>query len=247
MKYNIFFSPTGITEKVVKYIGKIFSSTENIDISNPDVSNYVMDMDDFCIIGVPSFGGRVPQIAVSRLQRIKGNRTPALLLVTYGGRAFEDTLKELKDVVENQNFICIGAVAMVTEHSIVSQIEAGRPNDADYEELDHFLTEVKRRLQSEVCSIEVPGNVPYKEYKVLSMEIQASENCSKCGLCARKCPVKAVPLDQPYLTDSATCISCMRCVTICPVAARKGNPAKVEMIYEKLRRVCQPDKKNEFF
>ncbi|MDE6983412.1 MAG: 4Fe-4S ferredoxin, partial [Lachnospiraceae bacterium] len=108
MTYNIFFSPTGTTEKVVKHIGKSFSAVENIDISEPDLSNYIMNTDDFCIVGVPSFGGRVPEAAILRLQKIRGDRTPVFLLVTYGGRAYEDTLKELKDLLEKQNFICIG-------------------------------------------------------------------------------------------------------------------------------------------
>lgn len=247
MNYNVFFSPTGGTEKVVQYIGRNFSCPENIDISKTDLPNYVMSADDFCIVGVPSFGGRIPKIAAMRLRQINGNHTPAFLLVTYGGRAYEDTLIELKDILEMQGFICIGAAAMVAEHSIVRQIEAGRPDEEDYKELDHFIIEIKKRLQSEVCPIEVPGNTPYKEYKVLPMEIRASEHCIKCGLCAKKCPVSAIPPENPQVTDTEKCISCMRCIKICPLQARSVNPAKVEMISEKLQKICQPNRQNEFF
>lgn len=81
----MFFSPTSVTEKAIKYIGRNFSHSENIDISKTDLSNYVMNTDDFCIVGVPSFGGRLPEIAAMRLQQIKGKHTPVFLLVTYGG------------------------------------------------------------------------------------------------------------------------------------------------------------------
>lgn len=123
--YNVYFSPTGTTERVVKHMGESFGSMENIDLSRRDMKNHEMKQGDFCIVGVPSFGGRVPGIATERLRKMKGDRTPAFLLVTYGGRAYEDTLVELKDVLEAQGFVCIGAAAIVAEHSIAHQIEAG--------------------------------------------------------------------------------------------------------------------------
>ena len=116
--YNVYFSPTGTTERVVKHMGESFGSMENIDLSRRDMKNHEMKQGDFCIVGVPSFGGRVPGIATERLRKMKGGRTPAFLLVTYGGRAYEDTLVEWKDVLEAQGFVCIGAAAIVAEHSI---------------------------------------------------------------------------------------------------------------------------------
>ena len=245
--YNVYFSPTGTTERAVKHMGESFGSMENIDLSRRDMKNHEMKQGDFCIVGVPSFGGRVPGIATERLRKIKGDRTPAFLLVTYGGRAYEDTLVELKDVLEAQGFVCIGAAAIVAEHSIAHQIEAGRPSAQDYDELDTFAAEVKERLKGNVCPVEVPGNRPYKEYKVLPMDIQVSDECMGCGSCAESCPVGAISFEDPKMTNGEACISCMRCVEICPQSARSGNPEKVQMISEKLKMICQPDKANEFF
>jgi len=245
--YNVYFSPTGTTERVVKHMGESFGSMENIDLSRRDMKNHEMEQGDFCIVGVPSFGGRVPGIATERLRKMKGDRTPAFLLVTYGGRAYEDTLVELKDVLEAQGFVCIGAAAIVAEHSIAHQIEAGRPSAQDFDELDTFAAEVKERLKGNVCPVEVPGNRPYKEYKVLPMDIQVSDECMGCGSCAESCPVGAISFEDPKMTNGEACISCMSCVEICPQSARSGNPEKVQMISEKLKMICQPDKANEFF
>jgi len=57
----------------------------------------VFDADDVCVIGIPSYGGRVPGIALERMNKFKGNHAKAILVVSYGNRAFEDTLKELAD------------------------------------------------------------------------------------------------------------------------------------------------------
>lgn len=54
----------------------------------------------------------------------------------------------------------------------------------------------------------------------------ADENCSSCGLCARRCPFGAVlmtgtPPHKPYWTSD--CESCMRCMNICPERAIQAN------------------------
>ena len=87
MNYHIYFSPTGGTERVVRRAGKAFPGAE-IDISR-EVQPVDMTGEDFAIVAVPSFGGRVPQIAAKGLESLRGQKTPALLLVTYGARAYE--------------------------------------------------------------------------------------------------------------------------------------------------------------
>ena len=231
MNYHIYFSPTGGTERVVRRAGKAFPGAE-IDISR-EVQPVDMTGEDFAIVAVPSFGGRVPQIAAKGLESLRGQKTPALLLVTYGARAYEDTLRELKDILNRQGFVCVGAAALITPHSIVPTIGADRPNAEDWEKLDAFLLTVKNR--------------PYKEYRVLPMEIQTGADCVSCGLCAEKCPVHAISRENPGGTDLEKCISCMRCVHICPQKARGVNPERLTMLRDKLEKICDSNRDIEFF
>lgn len=246
MNYQAYFSPTGGTKKVVQYMGAKFPDSKEIDLSS-EISDCHMTKEDFCIVGVPSFGGRVPGIAARRIQHLHGDRTPALLISTYGNRAYEDTLVELKDVLEKQGFVCFGAAAIVTQHSIMSQFGVGRPDQDDFAKIDRFVEEIKERLNGEPTPVEVPGNVPYKERHASSMHPQASESCIKCGLCAAQCPVHAIPAETPQVTDAEKCISCMRCVKICPMKARKCDEEKIKNMVERLEPFCVTYKQSEFF
>lgn len=245
MNYNIFFSPTGSTEKVVKHAGNFLENAKDIDLSL-NSEKYKLNENDFCIIGIPSFGGRMPKVAADRLRNIEGNKTPAVIIVTYGSRAYEDTLIELKDLANEQGFICIAAAAIVTEHSIVHEIAEGRPNEDDLREIGSFSAIIKKRLSLPFKEISVPGNKPYKELHTIPIPPEANETCTKCGLCAKYCPVSAIPKENPNQTDIGKCISCMRCVSICPKKSRKCNEEKLKAISEKLKKICNPNQSNEF-
>lgn len=246
MRSSVYFSPTGKTEEVVEHIGSRLITMSSIDISR-DIQDYFMEEDDFCLVGVPSFGGRVPELAVKRLQQFHGNKTPAAIVVTYGNRAYDDTLRELKDVLEMQGFVCIAAAAFVTEHSIIHKFGAGRPNDSDYTDMERFAYGVNKVLKEGYKSVDVPGKFPYKERHVVPMKFQTTENCVGCGYCAISCPVHAISIDNTGITDYNKCISCMRCVSICPVQGRKCDPLIIEQLTEKLQDACSTDKDNSVF
>ena len=80
--------------------------------------------EDFCVIALPVFGGRVPATAVERLQHIRGNGAKAVAVAVYGNRAIDDALVEMEDLLENRGFSVIAGVEAVAEHSIARQFAA---------------------------------------------------------------------------------------------------------------------------
>lgn len=102
--YSIYFSPTNSTKEIANLVANEVGSYQEIDLSKKeDMVDQVFDADDVCVIGVPSYGGRVPGIALERMNKFKGNHAKAILVVSYGNRAFEDTLKELVDDLSKVN------------------------------------------------------------------------------------------------------------------------------------------------
>lgn len=250
--YEIVFSPTGGTKKVSDFFTESFSSESTyIDLlsQRTDFSVYSFQPQDICIISVPSYGGRVPDIAALRLGQMKGNGAKAILIAVYGNRDYDDTLVELQDVLEKAGFLCTAGVAAVAEHSIMRQFAAGRPDEGDAEELADFAARVRLKLESGIMPVklELPGNRPYREYGGVPMKPQAGKACIQCGICAGECPVGAISAERPSETDNGKCISCMRCIAVCPQRARSVSKALLTAGSLRLKKACSGYRRNELF
>ncbi len=250
--YEIVFSPTGGTQKVSGLFTRSFcqeSTQINLVRRDVDVSVFSFRPEDICIVSVPSYGGRVPSAAVSRLGRIKGNGAKAVLIVVYGNRDYDDTFAELKEILENSGFSCAAAVAAVAEHSIMRQFASGRPDIRDEEELFRFAEVIRDHIESGTlsASLKIPGGRPYREFSGVPMKPRTGRSCNQCGICAKECPVDAILSENSFQTDTAKCISCMRCITVCPKNARSVSKALLTAGSMKMKKECSKRKGNELF
>lgn len=223
--YSIHFSPTGGTKKVADILaGALFEESCQVDLCKP-LEPMALTGQDFCLISVPSYGGRVPGVALERLRAICANGAKAILVCVYGNREWDDTLTELQDTLEGIGFQCAAAVAAVAEHSIFRQFAAGRPDAQDAEELIRFAGEIRKALEEGVCGklILRGSHGPYKKFGGTPFKPEGGSSCIQCGICAGNCPVGAIDIADGRKTDKDKCISCMRCIGLCPQHARDLN------------------------
>ena len=238
------FSPTGGCEKVAKAIVQN-QTTIGIDLCE-DVPTQVVQ--GLLMAVVPVYGGRVPEVALERLRSLKGQGNPAVAVVVYGNRAYEDALLELHTELTANGFKVIAAAAFIAEHSIVRTIAKGRPNEADCAEAAEFGHRVSAKLAAgDMSTVCVPGNIPYRERPQMPVTMLTLESCRGCGRCARLCPTGAIPLSAPEKTDAAKCILCMRCVSVCFRRARLLPPPMVEAMTQRLNMVASEPRKPEIF
>ena len=250
----VHFSPAGNTRKAALLLAQAMAGrTEEYDLTRPHNTGRSFGPGDVVIVAGPVYGGRLPAVMLERLAEIQGNGAFAVTLAEYGNRAYEDALIELDDSVEKQGFRRLASAALAAQHSIVTQLAAGRPDQEDAEEITRFAEEILSKYEGILSGKEqpgnyiVPGNRPYKNWNPMQAVPLVSDACIRCGLCAEKCPVEAIPREEPEKTDPAKCILCMRCVSICPAKARSLPEPLMAGLEQKLAPFRDIRGKNEWF
>lgn len=206
---------------------------------------------------MPVYGGRIPLEGVKKLEQYHAKNTPAVIVVVYGNRAYEDALLELKDVAINCGFKVIAAAAFIGEHSFSTEnkpIAPGRPDPSDLEKARDFGKLITRKLHDGIAitnfeNLEIPGNFPYKERKGLPLFAPEtnSGDCNQCKRCEEVCPIDAITVNDQVITDKEACIWCCACIKACPQEARYFENTTINGIREKLITNCQERKEPEYF
>lgn len=248
----IYFSPTSTTRRIVEQIaaGLKVDTVETCDLTHrPDGINACLG-DGVAIIGTPVYAGRVPEVCLQRLQNLTAVDIPAIIVVLYGNREFEDALVELRDVVTQKGFRVIAAGGFIGEHSYSTAqqpIAANRPDQVDLQQAFAFGEAIAQRLRDGSTTLpDIPGNVPYKERPPLGGIAPETDphRCTLCGACARACPTEVITVQQTVTTDAARCILCCACTRSCPTQARFVNhlmvTARREMLVQNYSARKQP-------
>jgi ferredoxin len=258
----VYFSPTGTTRKVLESIaeGIAVEDVEHINLTLPEGTQQTIPpfSDELVIIGAPVYGGRLPADAVSRFKKLKAGKTPAVLIVLYGNREFEDALLELKNLAVELGFNPIAGGAFIGEHSFATKdlpIANGRPDSLDVQKAVEFGAKIKDKITAmqspdAQTDVEFPGRFPYEAVGAKSMAVSPvtkAEICTVCGTCAGVCPTGAISVNGSVSTEIGLCIRCCACIKNCPEGARGMEDSMWKNIANWLNQNCSTRKEPQIF
>lgn len=247
----VYFSPAGNTKKIATMMMEsLQANVISYDLlQNPIKGVIQIEANTPIIFVMPVYAGRVPQICVDMIKQFHGRNTPAVAIVVYGNREYEDALLELKDSIQANGFDVVGAAAFIAQHSIFPKVAYGRPDAQDKEMIRVFAETCKAIFESKTMrkDLFVKGNSPYRELSPVALKPSANESCNACGSCAKVCPVGAIAAESPCETDNNQCISCTACITVCPQNARGFFDPMYTVAYEQFAEKYAVRKEPELF
>ncbi|WP_349764226.1 EFR1 family ferrodoxin [Fusobacterium sp. SYSU M8D902] len=239
--WSVYFSGTGTTERVVRALATMLE--KRLELERGEINftfkknrenKYSFSKEDIVVVGTPVIAGRVPNLLLEFLRSLEGNGALAIPIVMFGNRDYDDALIELRDILEEDSFVVVGAGAFVGEHSFSTKLGAGRPDSSDFEILEtlgeRIIGRVKeKRYLSE--KIVVKGEKPYRWYyqprdsKGNPIDIRKVKPktdmalCTNCGYCVEICPLSSIEKDSVDVV-SGICMKCCACVKRCPQKAK---------------------------
>ena len=275
------FSPTGTGRTVLGAVARgfgvpapPFSSLAPRDASPQELAHAhrkrIAAADAVAVVA-PVYAGRLPELVEDYLRHLAelrspagtagstptpGTSIPALAVVVYGNRAYDDALLELTDLLTAAGFSVLAAAAFVGEHSYSTDdtpIAVGRPNRSDLEQAEALgarfaelcddravATPVPPATASTArpIALNIPGSRPYRERRVPVGEapITVVEDCILCGACEGACPLGIVSVTDHVVTDAKRCIACCACVKECPTGARRMERERILSVAARLSR-----------
>lgn len=249
---TVYFSATYTTHRIVGHLAKRLSdNVTECDITNEDPSKEILiPKDEVIIVGIPVYAGRVPELAVERIRKFKGEGTPAIAVAVYGNRDYDDALLELSDLLSDNGFQVISAGAFIAQHSIFPKVGAQRPDAEDYHQINVFADESNKVLHKnhqQLLPIHVPGNRPYKIPGSIPIYPSGSSTCKECGKCIELCPTGAIPKENPKIVDETKCIKCGRCIVVCPTKSRQFRGMKYTLASMKFNTAYKERREPEMF
>jgi len=233
--YAIYFSPTGTTEKAVmacaEGTGLPYEKIDLTLLKDRQSFHRSFKKNELVMVGLPVYGGRLPGNLDDFFSGGKGNDTPAVALVIYGNRDYDDALIELKIRLEGRGFHVIAGAAFIGQHTFGKNIAKGRPDTRDLEIAKDFGKKTLNAIEKATPGkLMVKGNYPYiargfnpaaRGPLLANVNIITMESCTHCGLCAENCPWGAIDLNDFEVINSSKCFLCSRCIKNCPVSAKK--------------------------
>ena len=235
-----YFSPTGGTRQVAQHLGDRLGALLGAEV---EYHSYTLPCEreelpqvgegDVVVWATPVYAGRIPNKTLDYVRRaLRADGNPAVALVTFGNRAYDNALAELVGLMADGGMKPVGAAAMVTRHAFSDTLGAGRPNGEDLANLDRFAAQVAEKLLTflpamQALSTDESKSIPAKNSELLTVSVPGEAHPERYYTPLKTNNTPAGFLKAKPSCNSALCTRCGECMEVCPmgsIGAEDGMP-----------------------
>ncbi len=262
----IYYSATGVTDKAVHILAEALADELSLPLSYQGFTRPAeravpveFGNEELVIVGSPTYAGKLPNKILPDFQtKLRGNGALAVAVVTFGNRAFDNSLAELCAVLEADGFHTLAAGAFPGRHAFTDALGEGRPDVGDRRVIRSFARQIAGKVKGMEAlpePVKVPGDPAAAYYVPKGLDGEPAKflkakprtdmgKCSRCGACARACPMGAIDPENVALVPGK-CIKCHSCVRKCTRHAKYfDDPAflsHVAMLERNFREPKEPE------
>ncbi len=253
----VYFSPTGGTRKLAERLAVRLAETlglpwEAFDFTLPKqrLSQRCFSGQELVVFACPTYAGKLPNKILPFVRDgFTASGTPAAALVSFGGRAFDNSLAELCDCLSQRGFRLLGAGAFVCRHAFTDRLAGDRPGEEEYALLDRLAEGILTRMgcialpRGAASKVEAPSAAPASSGFPSDVSAGVFRASDMQGPVPLKIPGDAgapyytprgldgepkVFLKAKPITDPDKCLRCGHCAAVCPMGSiDPSDPAAV--------------------
>ncbi|MBQ7861044.1 MAG: EFR1 family ferrodoxin [Clostridia bacterium] len=229
----LYFTGTGNSEYCARFIAdrigdECINLAERIRVK--DFSSF--ESEKPWIICVPTYAWKIPAVVTELLGKaeLKGSKDVYFVMTCGGqigkaekynkalcdkiGKSYKGTAK----VKMAENYLAMFEVTTPDEEELL--MKEANVNLEQVSELikkNESLPEVREGAIGALLSGKV--NEMFNKYYLRDDKFTVKDNCTSCGLCAKKCPLGNVEIKDGKPLWKGNCTHCMACICNCPVEA----------------------------
>ena len=233
----LYFSATGNSKYVATRITEK-AQDEMIGIADCIAENKYTFEDKQIGVITPTYFWGMPSIVSDFLKKAEFHTEYLYFIVTYGTTPGA-TGALAKEAIQNRDIDAYYSVRMVDTYTPIFDIstkEQQRKFTQNTEaEIEAVIKLVQERHSNKRMKLSVPAFVVkgiaqpiYNRKARRTSRLSVDENCIGCGLCAKKCPVQAIQMqDGKPVWVKEKCVMCLGCLHRCPkFAIQCGNKTR---------------------